>query len=554
MSSIPATAIEPVCALSRDRFPRGFTFGSATSAFQCEGAANEDGRGPRLLLGNAIDQYHRYKEDVALMKWMGLDAYRFSISWSRILPNGKKSGGVNAAGIKYYNDLIDELHKNGIEPYVTLFHWDVPEALEEKYGGFRSPKIVEDFKDFADICFTEFGNKVKHWITLNEPWTFSEGGYATGTLAPGRGDTSDTSISAERTPEIIRLFLAPAAHSFNLVRPHTLGNPATEPYLVTHYQLLAHAEVVNLYRTKYKEDQKGDIGLALNLVWVKPLDPNSKKDKEAKGRALDFMFNWFLDPVLYGHYPAPVQEVMKKRGLPSFTQQESKMLTKSLDFLGINYYTASYVRDASDVIIPGGKESYITDSKVEYPPKFLLGDDWGATNWLKVYPEGIKDTLCYVKAKYGGPIYITENVWESQLKVVPRVRGHKVDVKGYFSWSLMDNFEWSAGFTTRFGNIFIDFKDNLKRYPKFSAHWFKFILHKISTSSGGLISANPSLTRSLYMIENGFVEEGKKDLESDVNSDQALGSVEEGKKDPGSDVNSDQALGSKMERRIQDPM
>ncbi|KAA8549627.1 hypothetical protein F0562_001355 [Nyssa sinensis] len=192
--------------------PDDFIFGTASSAYQFEGAANEGGRGPSIWDtftqrhpgkmkdgGNgylAVDSYHQYKEDVAILKKIGLDAYRFSISWPRVLPRGNLSGGVNKEGVKYYNNLIDELLANGIEPFVTLFHWDLPQALEDEYGGFLSSEIVKDFCDFAELCFWEFGDRVKHWITLNEPWSYSYGGYVTGTLAPGRGSSSPEHIEA----------------------------------------------------------------------------------------------------------------------------------------------------------------------------------------------------------------------------------------------------------------------------------------------------------------------------------------------------------------------
>ncbi|RVX13055.1 Cyanogenic beta-glucosidase [Vitis vinifera] len=174
-----------------------------------------------------IDAYHRYKEDVGIMKGMSLDAYRFSISWSRILPNGKLSGGVSKEGIAYYNNLINELLANGLQPFITLFHWDLPQALEDEYGGFLSPLIVDDFQDYAEHCFKEFGDRVKHWITLNEPWSYSNGGYVTGNLAPGR---------------------CSEWQKLNC----TGGDSGTEPYLASHYQLLAHAAAVQFYKKKYQ--------------------------------------------------------------------------------------------------------------------------------------------------------------------------------------------------------------------------------------------------------------------------------------------------------------
>ncbi|XP_021832728.1 cyanogenic beta-glucosidase-like, partial [Prunus avium] len=220
-----------------------------------EGAAKEGGRGPSIWdtfthkypekindSSNGditVDQYHRYKEDVGIMKNMGWDAYRFSISWSRLLPNGKLSGGVNKEGIKYYNNLINELLRNGLTPFVTLFHWDLPQTLEDEYGGFLSPHIVNHFQDYAELCYKEFGDRVKHWSTVNEPYTFSNNGYALGSLAPGRCSTWQ---------------------QLNC----TGGDSSTEPYLVTHHQLLAHAAAVKLYKNRYQASQNGVIGITLN--------------------------------------------------------------------------------------------------------------------------------------------------------------------------------------------------------------------------------------------------------------------------------------------------
>ncbi|GLT57776.1 hypothetical protein SLA2020_307250 [Shorea laevis] len=477
--------------ISRNSFPDGFIFGTASSAYQYEGAANEGGRGPsiwdtfthqypeKITDGSngdvAVDSYHRYKEDVRIMKEMGLDAYRFSISWSRVLPKGKLSGGVNKEGIKYYNNLINELLANGIQPFVTIFHWDIPQALEDEYGGFLSPKIVDDFRDYAEVCFREFGDRVKHWITLNEPWTFSYGGYATGSLAPGRCSNWQ---------------------KLNC----TGGDSGTEPYLVTHHQLLAHAASVNLYRLKYQKDQKGIIGITLVSYWMVPLW-NTTQDKNAAERALDFMFGWFMEPITKGCYPKTMESLVGKR-LPKFSEEEATMLKGSIDFLGLNYYTANYAANAPK--LNNGKPSYLTDSLVNLTTErngIPIGPQ-AASSWLYVYPRGIKDLLLYTKRKYNNPvIYITENgvdevnnstlpleealvdndriyYYQQHLSFLQSAIQDGVNVKGYFAWSLLDNFEWSSGYTVRFGINFVDYKDGLKRYPKLSARWFKNFLKK----------------------------------------------------------------------------
>ncbi|CAK9328034.1 unnamed protein product [Citrullus colocynthis] len=233
----------PIPIIRRSNFSKDFVFGSSSAAYQYEGAAFKYGRGPsiwdtythkhpeRITDGKngdvAVDQYHRYKEDVVIMNRIGFDAYRFSISWSRVLPKGKLSGGVNKEGIDYYNRLINELLSKGIQSYVTIFHWDVPQALEDEYQGFLGHQIINDYLDFADLCFKEFGDRVKHWITFNEQYVFTINGYATGAFAPGR---------------------CSSWQPFNCLG----GDSGTEPYRVGHHLILAHATAVKLYKSKYQ--------------------------------------------------------------------------------------------------------------------------------------------------------------------------------------------------------------------------------------------------------------------------------------------------------------
>ncbi|XP_021804234.1 cyanogenic beta-glucosidase-like, partial [Prunus avium] len=283
----------------------------------------------------AVDQYHRYKGDVAIMKNMGVDAYRMSISWSRLLPNGTLSGGVNMDGINHYNNFINELIRNGLTPFVTIFHWDLPQALEDEYGGFLSPKIVDHFRAYAKLCFENFGDRVKHWITLNEPYTFSIHGYAYGSHAPGR---------------------CSAWQKLNC----TGGDSATEPYLVTHHQLLAHAAAVKLYKDKYQASQNGSIGITLTARWFEPTS-EAITDINAAFRALDFFIGWFMDPLTNGDYPHSMRSNVRER-LPKFTKEESKLLKGSFDFIGINYYTARYASNEHDII--SAHECCLTDPHV----------------------------------------------------------------------------------------------------------------------------------------------------------------------------------------------
>ncbi|BAT91791.1 hypothetical protein LR48_Vigan05g196900 [Vigna angularis] len=489
----PSSVVEAL-SLNRNSFPPDFVFGTSSAAYQFEGAAFEGGRKPSIWdvfthrypekirdksNGDvAVDQYHRYKEDIKIMKDMNMDAYRFSISWPRILPKGKLSGGINKEGIDYYNSLIDHLIANGLKPYVTLFHWDLPQALEEEYKGFLSRHIVGDFRDYAEVCFQYFGDRVKHWITLNEPYVYSIHGYALGINAPGRcSETVDSTCLG--------------------------GNSGTEPYIVSHNLLHAHAAAVDVYRNQFKEHQKGMIGITLNTQWYEPYS-DDKFDKEAAERALDFMFGWYMKPLTSGKYPESMRSLVGNR-LPEFSKQEARFLIGSFDFIGINYYTTNYVAH-QPLLQPLGSKSEpnsITDAHVTYLTE-RNGIPIGAptaSGWLYVYPKGIRELLLYTKEKYNDPlIYITENgrgndvydekeTLEEALIDIYRIDYYYrhlyyllsairegVNVKGYFAWSFLDDFEWGDGYLVGFGLNFVDRKNGLKRYPKLSAKWFKNFL------------------------------------------------------------------------------
>ncbi|XP_020526269.1 beta-glucosidase 12 [Amborella trichopoda] len=406
------------------------------------------------------------------MKDMGMDAYRFSISWSRILPKGSLKGGVNKEGIAYYNNLINGLISEGLKPFVTLFHWDLPQALEDEYEGFLSPKIVADFADYANLCFSEFGDRVKHWITINEPLSYSAGGYAFGISAPGRCSSWVGNCSK--------------------------GNSGTEPYIVGHNLILAHATAVKSYKDKYQASQKGVIGITLVSIWMLAHSP-TKSNNAAAQRAIDFLFGWYMDPLTRGDYPISMRSLVRKR-LPKFTKEESELVKGSFDFIGLNYYTARYAAS----VVPNNKlpPTYATDSRANLTTErngVPIGPQ-AASAWLYVYPPGIKDLLVYTKERYNNPvIYITENgvdefnnaslSLDEQLNDKMRIKYHSkhlaivrsairegVNVKGYFAWSLLDNFEWTNGYTVRFGICYVDYKNGLKRYPKKSFHWFKKFL------------------------------------------------------------------------------
>ncbi|XVF72621.1 hypothetical protein PTKIN_Ptkin12aG0135200 [Pterospermum kingtungense] len=315
---------------SRYDFPPGFVFGSATTAYQVEGAASEDGRTPSIwdtfahagyangATGDvAVDQYHKYKEDVKLMAEMGLDAYRFSISWSRLIPNGR--GSVNPKGVQYYNNLINQLIRHGIEPHVTLNNADLPQALEDEYGGWISRRIVKDFTAYAEVCFREFGDRVSYWITVNEPNVFAIGGYDQGFTPPRR-----------------------CSSPFGMVNC-TRGDSSSEPYIAVHNILLAHSAAARLYKRKYQETQNGSIGISIYTFWAVP-NTNSTQDAMAAQRMNDFYIGWIANPLVFGDYPDTMKKLAGSR-IPTFTDHESELVKGSFDYLGIIHYTVCYVQD-----------------------------------------------------------------------------------------------------------------------------------------------------------------------------------------------------------------
>ncbi|KAG0502634.1 hypothetical protein HPP92_002706 [Vanilla planifolia] len=365
----------------------------------------------------AADGYHKYKEDVKLMSDTGLEAYRFSISWSRLLPSGR--GTANDKGIKYYNNVLDELARQGIPAHVTLNHLDLPQALQDEYGGWQSPKIVEDFKAFADVCFEEFGHKVSHWTTMDEP---NINGFA-GVLPYYRcyefGNSSCKDV-----------------------------NPTNVEYVVIHNMLIAHSEVFKLYKTKY-QNQSGWIGLNVYTFWCQPFS-NSSVDVQATQRVNSFMFGWILNPIVNGDYPELMKKIAGAR-LPSFTKSESEVLKGSFDFIGLNYYTAVYISDNS------------SSSKV---PVHGFREDMAAiTRGFASGPgNALNDTarVAYLKGYIG-----------SMLEAI----SNGVDVRGYFVWSFVDVFEFLGGYTYGFGLYHVDFNDqDRRRTPKFSARWYSRFL------------------------------------------------------------------------------
>ncbi|KAG8638711.1 beta-glucosidase 24 isoform X3 [Manihot esculenta] len=476
-------------SIRRTNFPSDFLFGASTAALQIEGSTKSEGRARSIWdtylenhrdkvidgsnMDTAIDSYKRYKEDMEHLKNLGVDAYRFSISWTRILPDGTLSGGVNQEAIDHYNKMIDMLIEYGIKPFATLFHFDSPQALDEKYGGFLSSSIVGDFQDYSEVCFRTFGDRVKNWITINEPLMIAQLGYDLGIAPPGR-------CSGRANCEA--------------------GNSSTEPYIVSHNLLLAHAAAARLYKNKYQAKQGGEIGISLVGQYYEPYS-ESLDDKAAQERALDFQLGWYMEPLVYGDYPNIMRELVKDR-LPIFTEHEKKLVKDSFDFIGINYYTSIYAKAIP--IDPNATHTSYTDDQFIYATAEskdgeLIGPKFEGMN-IYVYPEGLQKVLELIKEKYQSPkIYITENgITEARndnrglvealddlhrIEYIQRhlYRVHKaikngVNVRGYFYWSLFDSFEWLGGYTIRFGLYYIDYKDNLKRIPKVSSMWYHHFL------------------------------------------------------------------------------
>ncbi|XP_058760189.1 vicianin hydrolase [Vicia villosa] len=488
-AATPSQEVHPghyATIFNRTLFPADFLFGIGSSAYQVEGASNIDGRGPSIWdtftkqhpekiwdhsSGNiGADFYHRYKSDIKVVKEIGLDSYRFSISWSRIFPKGK--GEVNPLGVKFYNNLINEILANGLIPFVTLFHWDLPQSLEDEYKGFLSHKVVKDFENYADFVFKTYGDRVKHWVTLNEPFSYTINGYNGGTFAPGRCS--------------------------KYVANCQYGDSSTEPYIVAHNLILSHAAAARLYKAKYQAHQKGKIGATLVTHFFEPYT-KSAADRVAASRALDFFFGWFAHPLTYGHYPQSMITSLGNR-LPKFSKEEVELIKGSYDFLGVNYYSTYYAQSIPPTTV---NRTYYTDIEANVTPLkngVSIGPATDLT-WLYVYPKGIHDLVKHIKDVYKNPpVYITENgIAQSRNDSIPinearkdgiRIRYHDqhlkfllqgikdgANVKGYYAWSFSDSYEWDAGYTVRFGILYVDFKNNLRRYPKYSAFWLqKFLL------------------------------------------------------------------------------
>jgi beta-glucosidase len=440
-------------------FPQGFVWGSATSAYQIEGAAGEDGRGEsiwdrfaktagRIKDGSngdvACDHYHRYADDVALLRTLGHGAYRFSVAWPRVLPRGR--GAVNEKGIDFYSRLVDALLEAGIAPYLTLYHWDLPQALQDE-GGWTNRATAFAFAEYADAVSRRLGDRVKHWITHNEPWCASMVSNLKGVHAPG---IRDGAIAVS----------------------------------TSHHLLLSHGLAVPIVRS---QSPGAKVGITLNLSPSVAASP-SEPDVDAARHYDGYLNRWFLDPVFRGAYPADmVRDYVNSGYLPGdglatlARDGDLRTISAATDFLGVNYYNRAVMRSER---VPEEKN---------LPRTVFVREEHTDIGW-EVYPEGLLEILVRVHREYAPPkIFITENgasygdgpdangrvadtkrvrFLHDHLVALHRAIEAGVPVAGYFAWSLLDNYEWDHGYTQRFGMTWVDYATQ-KRTPKESAHWYR---------------------------------------------------------------------------------
>ncbi|XP_072933014.1 cytosolic beta-glucosidase-like [Epargyreus clarus] len=463
------------------RFPDDFQFGVATSAYQIEGAWNADGKGlsmwdyymrtaPDMIVDHsngdvACNSYYLYKRDIEMLKELGVDVYRFSIAWTRILPFGT-ANYINPKGIAYYNNLIDELLANGIQPFVTMYHWDLPQTFNEK-GGWLTEKTVDWFGDYARVLYKKFGDRVKHWVTINEPHVHCFFSYGLGWHPPG------------------------------------IHSPGIGFYECVRNLLLAHARAYHIYNDDFRATQGGKIGISLDMEWP-VTNSNLDEDAEAVQDFMAFNIDYYLQPIFSkeGNYPERfikrIADASKRQGynvsrLRPFTKEEIVYLRGSADFLGLNHYTSKVVyrneslRGAYEV--PSQNDDLWVGSYGDpsWPHLFKL--------WLYEYPPGFYGLLMHIKNTYGNPeVYVTENgmytehatslidnervqYYRNYLSALLDALYDGANVKGYFAWSLMDNFEWSNGYIFQFGLYAVNNKDpNRTRTARKSALVYKEVI------------------------------------------------------------------------------
>ncbi|KAG5679623.1 hypothetical protein PVAND_009183 [Polypedilum vanderplanki] len=452
--------------------PENFKIGASTSSYQIEGGWNLDGKTenvwdtfthnhPEKIEDHsngdvAADSYHFYKKDVEALKYVGFNQYRFSISWSRVIANGTI---INKKGIEYYNNLINELILNRIEPVVTMFHWDLPQYLQN-LGGFVNPLITKYFEFYANVLFENFGDRVKIWITFNEPTLYCIGEYGEG--------RSGSYIKA----------------------------PGVGEYLCGHHLLISHANVYHLYKNKFYDKQKGEIGISLKLQYLYPKDETITK--EFVERSLDLTNGWFINPIFSknGGYPEELVKIFVKKSieegtwsrLPIMSDELKKRIQGTADFMGVNYYS-------SELVEPKTQLDDSPQFDIDIGLTFSVDERWPKSDslWLYIVPEGLYDLLIWIRDRYKNPkIMITENGYadngeindferikyiKQHIAVILKAKSENCNIVSYMVWSLLDNFEWNIGYSAALGIFSVNMSSPLKeRTPKRSAKFFKNLI------------------------------------------------------------------------------
>ncbi|KAA8593180.1 hypothetical protein FQN60_009296 [Etheostoma spectabile] len=499
-------------------FAQGFSWGVSSSAYQIEGGWNADGKGPSIwdtftqkpgsVLANgdvASDSYHRLDEDFYMLRALRVKSYRFSLSWSRIFPDGRRTS-LNQKGVDYYNRIIDGLLEYNITPMVTIYHWDLPQALQD-LGGWDNVEMINIFNDFCDFCFATFGNRVKFWMTFNQPHTIAWSGYGLGQFPPN------------------------------------VKNPGIAPYRVAHNLIKAHAKAYHTYDDKYRKSQGGLVSIALNADWIEPKDVHVPREVVAADRALQFQLGWFAHPIFKnGDYPDAMKWQVGNKSelqgltvtrLPSFTEEEKTFIKGTADVFCVNHYTTKKVSHATLRLAP---QSYEYDRDLSEAEE---GDSpTTAISNQRAVAWGLRRLLNWIKEEYGDPdIYITENgvatdsktTWDDSARVFyyktyvdEALKAYELDgvkVKGYIATSLMDSFEWLNGYKVGFGLHHVDFTNpNRPRTPKYSAHFY----YQVIKDNGFPIPDDEkqlyghfrkdfiwSTATASYQIEGGWRADGK---------------------------------------------
>uniref|UniRef100_A0A3P8S8X5 Lactase n=1 Tax=Amphiprion percula TaxID=161767 RepID=A0A3P8S8X5_AMPPE len=453
-------------------------WGVSSSAYQIEGGWDADGKGPSIwdvftqTPGNtpadatgdvACDSYNRLDEDLYMLRALRVKSYRFSLSWSRIFPDGTRSS-MNQKGVDYYNRLINGLLANKITPMVTIYHWDLPQALQDR-GGWENVDMIDIFNDYCDFCFATFGDRVKLWMTINQPHSIAWLGYGLGTIPP------------------------------------SIKNPGISPYIVAHNLIKAHAKAYHTYDDKYRTSQGGLVSIALNADWIEPKDVNVLREVRAADRALQFQLGWFAHPIFKnGDYPdamkwqvgnkSELQDLSESR-LPSFTEEEKNYIKGTADMFCINHYTTKIASHVTGQLSPYSYEQDrdLSETEESDSPTTDIKNQ-RAVAW------GLRRLLNWIKEEYGNPqIYIAENgvatksstMWDDSTRVFyyktyidEALKAYELDgvrVNGYIATSLMDSFEWLNGYKVGFGLHHVDFSNtNRPRTPKYSAHFYYYVI------------------------------------------------------------------------------